>query len=182
MTTMKKRILALILTLALVVSMMIPGFAAGVSMQSLNAGRTYALTPYLATSSTNLYMNIYGATGSALKGRVITLYDIATPEIDQKFYCDTKKLGNLEGKFLMALENNSYAVTRRSRDDRAFMWTYTNEPDFKDAAMSVNLSDPSDTFHLKYYSTYYGLTYASVSNGAAVYLNPGTSSWLVIGY
>lgn len=171
MKKMSKKLVSFFLVMVLAIMMAIPSFAA-----------TYALTPDLSGDDTGLWMNVYGTTGSALSGRRITLYNAGTStsnlEIDQKFTSVRKTLGTLSGTMLVAYGNGSYAISRRTSDGHAHMWTHTTNADFIDAAFTPNLGNPDCPFFLKYYTdATYGLRYGSLSNHASVWLNTGSSSW-----
>jgi len=158
---------ALLLALALMLGLALPAHAA------------WRLRPDTLYSN-SLYLNIYGREGSLLQKRVITLYNTSSPNRDQIFELVKLRRGDKTGYLLCASEDNRYAINRRTSDGRAWLWPYVADEDFRDAAMTKPVPNPSSPFTMIYHPGI-GLGYSQAVNGASVWLNSGSSSWLISG-
>ena len=158
---------ALLLALALMLGLALPAHA------------TWTLRPDTLYSN-SLYLNIYGNTGDYLKKRVLTIYSTSSPNIDQTFYLKKLTMGGVTGYLLCAAQDYQYAVNRRTSDGRAWLWTYSQFEDFRDAVMTKPVPNPDSPFTMIYYPGV-GLGYSQAVNGASVWLNSGSSAWLISG-
>lgn len=178
MSTMKKRIPMFLLSLAMMVAMALPTFAAQVGPNY------YSMTyrPYHSISSSNNYLNVArdSTTVSAL-GKPLILWETTSPSTDQKFNEVYRVVNSKAGFVLEFAADTTLAVNRETSaasSSRAILWTYQkDETSMKDSALTRIDRYGEPKFRLVYGSQTY-LSYASDSNKARVtFGGSNNTSW-----
>ncbi len=167
----RKKLLSLIVCAALMLSMAVPAFA------------DWVLEPDQLTGVSPFCLNIYGTTGSYMKGRPLVLWTKIEGSEDQCFTVTYSKYDNKDCMYLTRVQNGiTYAINRASYSvsggHAAIMWTLADGK--KDSAFAIPYPHSTRLVNLLNYDE--GLGYSGIYSGATVYFGAGGSAeWFASG-
>lgn len=167
---MKKKLFAILLSVMMVSVLCIPAFA------------DWTFQPDKIMGHSVNYLNIGGAKGTYMKGRVLNLWTTATPGEEQHFTVENSTYNKKPCTYFTRMQGKvKYAINRSGKNiaggKKVIMWTLNGSE--QDSAFKRPSPDPLKLLNLLNYSE--GVHYESDTNHAAVYFAPGSGEWFAAG-
>lgn len=184
---MKKKIVSLLLCVALVCAMAVPAFA------------DWEIEPDLPMGHSPNRLNVYGNLGSPMQGRQLTLWT-DNGSADQRFVVKQETTNGKKYMYLLSSQSTSYAINRSTQSvaggQLAIMWLLSTGKN-DSAFLFPSRPDPANMFRLANHTyeknnkihheslaasgDYSGATVFFLNGSSSGTSTGGLASWLVSG-